>query len=73
MPVSKVAIIFFIEFILFFYVAMDLNYELVGKSVASKHRLSLKEFGVSYHSTLKKILSVPKFLSNHFVCMQLNT
>ena len=42
---------------------------LVRKSVA----ISLKEFGVLYHATLKKILSVPKFWSNHFVCMQLNT
>ena len=29
--------------------------------------------GVSYHSALKKILSIPKFYSNHFTCNALNT
>ena len=29
---------------------------------------ALKEFGVSYHAVLKKILNVPRYFSNHYVC-----
>ena len=29
---------------------------------------ALKEFSVSYHAVLKKILNVPRYFSNHYVC-----
>ena len=68
----------------FFYASSEVKYSLFNSFCSSmygcelwtrrkKCSLSLKEFGVSYHAALKKILSVPKFWSNHFVCMQLNT
>ena len=68
----------------FFYASSEVKYSLFNSFCSSmygcelwtrrkKCSLSLKEFGVSYHAALKKILSVPKFFSNHFVCMQLNT
>ena len=68
----------------FFYASSEVKYSLFNSFCSSmygcelwarrkKCSLSLKEFGVSYHAALKKILSLPKFWSNHFVCMQLNT
>ena len=32
----------------------------------------LNNFAVFYHSALKKILGVPRYFSNHFVCSELN-
>ena len=29
---------------------------------------AFKEFSVSYHAVLKKILNVPRYFSNHYVC-----
>ena len=33
---------------------------------------ALKEFSVSYHAVLKKILNVPWYFSNHYVCNTLS-
>ena len=33
----------------------------------------LKELSVCYHAVLKKILKIPKYSSNHFTCLTLNT
>ena len=41
---------------------------------ADRQRCSkvFKAAGVAYHSALKKILNVPRYFNNHFVCDQLN-
>ena len=33
----------------------------------------LRDFSVSYHAVLKRILHVPRFFSNHYVCSRLCT
>ena len=33
----------------------------------------LKEFSIAYHAILKKILKIPKYFSNHYTCLKLNT
>ena len=68
----------------FYYADIDVLYYLFNSYCTSFYGSELwtfrnkckpifKEFSVSYHAALKKILGVPKFYSNHFVCSIFNT
>ena len=47
---------------------MALNFQLAGRKLPE----ILSSLGFLYHNSLKKILGVPKFYSNHFTCSALN-